>query len=152
MSANVTVSFDSLYSDKLRKNHIARPEEEAGIRTVIEHRRTVIRNCKLDVELKDIDRAIKALMHRRKAALRRRGAHQKFVGDHESLLSGILHLPEDILSKIFPDLVPSAGKWPRTHPIVKISHVCRQWRNSTLSNPRLWRPPSVLSPGTNPRC
>ncbi|TEB19247.1 hypothetical protein FA13DRAFT_1744645 [Coprinellus micaceus] len=89
----------------LRKNYIAPPEEEAGIETVFEHKRTPTRD--LDIELKDIDKAMKALVVRKEAILCRRHAHQTFVDDHQFLLSGILHLPEDVLSKISEDLLPS---------------------------------------------
>jgi hypothetical protein len=118
MSSNFAMSLNSPFSDRLRKNYIAQPEEEAGIETVIEHKRTLIRD--LDIELKDIDKAMKALVVRKEAILCRRHAHQTFVDDHQFLLSGILHLPEDVLSKISEDLLPSDGEWPSTHPIIPI--------------------------------
>ncbi|TEB21028.1 hypothetical protein FA13DRAFT_1834776 [Coprinellus micaceus] len=132
MSSNVTMSLDSPFSDKLRKNYIAQPGEEAGIRTVIEDQRTVIRE--LDVELEDIDQAITALTSRKTLMIDRRDTHQQFIDDHRSLLFGVLHLPEDILSKIFMESVPPHGQWPRIHPIIQITHVCRQWRDSAWVN------------------
>ncbi|TEB24628.1 hypothetical protein FA13DRAFT_1777727 [Coprinellus micaceus] len=110
MSSNFAMSLNSPFSDRLRKNYIAPPEEEAGIETVFEHKRTLIRD--LDIELKDIDKAMKTLVVRKGAILCRRHAHQTFVDDHQFLLSGILHLPEDVLSKISEDLLPSDGEYP----------------------------------------
>ncbi|TEB18621.1 hypothetical protein FA13DRAFT_1745471 [Coprinellus micaceus] len=130
------MSLDSPFSDKLRKNYIAQPEEEAGIGAVIEHHRTIVHE--LDVQEKEIDQAITALLERKGAVRGIRDTHQKFIDDHQSLLSSVLHLPEDVLSKIFMDSVPPEYQWPRIHPIVQISHVCRQWRDSALSNPMLW--------------
>lgn len=93
------MSLDSSFSDKLRKNHIAQPEEEAGIRAVIEHHRTIVRE--LDVQEEEIDQAITALLERKGAVRGIRDTHQKFIDDHQSLLSSVLHLPEDVLSKMF---------------------------------------------------
>jgi hypothetical protein len=130
------MSLDLPFSDKLRKNYIAQLGEEAGIKTVIEHQRTVIQE--LDVELEDVDQAITALTSRKTIMIDRRDTHQQFIDDHRSLLFGVLHLPEDILSKIFMESVPPRGQWPRIHPIVQITHVCRQWRDSAPANPMLW--------------
>ncbi|TEB19239.1 hypothetical protein FA13DRAFT_1570760, partial [Coprinellus micaceus] len=97
----------------------------------------------IDLEVEDVERAIAALTTRMEGLLERKEIHQRSVRDHEALLWGILHLPADILSEIFMDLVPVSGEWSlgvqkRPHPIVRISHVCRQWRHVALSNPLLW--------------
>jgi hypothetical protein len=103
---------------------------------VIEHQLSIIH--KLDLELEDLDKAIMALVSRKSAMLDRQVTRQTFVDNHRSLISGVLHLPEDILSNIFMESVPADAPWPRIHPIIQISHVCRQWRESALSNPMLW--------------
>ncbi|TEB24619.1 hypothetical protein FA13DRAFT_1291727, partial [Coprinellus micaceus] len=100
---------DSPFAHRLRRNHIARPDEELGVKDAIEKECTLIRE--IDLEVEDVERAIAALTTRMEGLLERKEIHQRSVRDHEALLWGILHLPADILSEIFMDLVPVSGEW-----------------------------------------
>jgi hypothetical protein len=62
-------------------------------------------------------------------------------GAQEAPIAPILVLSDDILSKIFHLCIAQA--YPthvlrRTHPLWRLSHVCKTWRLSLLSNPKLW--------------
>ncbi|TEB19012.1 hypothetical protein FA13DRAFT_1581998, partial [Coprinellus micaceus] len=97
----------------------------------------------LDSKLAAIDKAIAHLEAQRMEAIQRRNDHQTFSDGHCALLSSVLRLSPDILSSIFTDLVPFYEEWAMQagippHPIVQISHVCRQFRAIALSTPMLW--------------
>lgn len=58
--------------------------------------------------------------------------------------SGIHLLPNELLIAFFDHCVPyptrdrPGPRVSRNHPAVVLSHVCRDWRELTLSTPRLW--------------
>ena len=140
------MSLDSPFADKLRKNYLPSPEEESRIRDVIEQQCATV--CELDSKLVAIDKAIAHLEAQRKETIQRRDTHQAFADGHRTLLSSILRLSPDILSGIFTDLVPLYDDWAMQagtppHPIVAISHVCRQFRTIALSTPMLWTRVSI---------
>jgi hypothetical protein len=75
--------------------------------------------------------------------IKRRTAHADFASRHASLLGPIRRIPDDVLSVIFGACLPSSddSKQPpmsRTHPAVVLSHVCRRWRQLSISTPTLW--------------
>ncbi|TEB19015.1 hypothetical protein FA13DRAFT_1802684 [Coprinellus micaceus] len=116
------MSFDSPFADRLRTNYIPSPEEEPGIRNIIEQHCATVRE--LDSKLAAINKTIAdPEAHRRETI-----DHHTFTYAHQALLSCVLRLSPDILSEIFMDLAPDSGQWniqPRTlpHPIIWISHV-----------------------------
>ncbi|TEB24643.1 hypothetical protein FA13DRAFT_1777734 [Coprinellus micaceus] len=128
MSSNVTTSLDSPYSDKLRKNYIAQPKEEAGIRMVIKHHRTVVRE--MNLQLEDINQAIIALFEEKRAI--------QGLSMTTNPSSPAFFIFPKTFSRKSSRSWPADAHWPRIHPIVQISHVCRQWRENALSNPMLW--------------
>ena len=62
----------------------------------------------------------------------------------ESILPPINRLPKDIfvlIPRFFPqdELDPEAdSRFPMNGPLIKMTHVCRSWRNVLLSTPSLW--------------
>ncbi|TEB18625.1 hypothetical protein FA13DRAFT_1568084, partial [Coprinellus micaceus] len=133
--------FDSPFADRLRTNYIPSPEEEPGIRNIIEQHCATVRE--LDSKPAAIDKTIADPEAHRRETMQRRDDHHTFADAHQALLSCVLRLPLDILSDIFMDLAPDSGEWhiqQRTlpHPIIWISHVCRQFRAIALSRPMLW--------------
>ncbi|KAF9046929.1 hypothetical protein BDZ89DRAFT_65871 [Hymenopellis radicata] len=80
------------------------------------------------------------------------GATSKRLKETKKILHPVRSLPRDILAEIFFACTPIAGEddrihfryspefdtlYPRNHPW-NLSHVCRAWRETALSLPRLW--------------
>lgn len=139
------MSLDSPYSDVLLTNYVPSAEEVPGIKAVIQREETRART--FDRELLEIDQAIAELQARRMEVAVRRALSQHVAECHASLLTPVRALPLDILSRIFQTMAPTAttttsklalAKVWRQHPIVTMSHVCRQWRELAISMRTLW--------------
>ena len=74
-------------------------------------------------------------------------AHQQFIRLHLALLSPVRALPLDILGRIFAASIEACEQMHghtelkrtgRRHPIVDITHVCREWRELAIGTPSLW--------------
>ncbi|KAF5319955.1 hypothetical protein D9611_010986 [Ephemerocybe angulata] len=77
-------------------------------------------------------------------------AHEvRILKEHCNCLSPIGRLPLEVLTKIFALLTSNAiDGWmmTRKHPIIPLTHVCRDWRASALQCPPLWSDLTYLTP------
>lgn len=97
----------------------------------------------IDVELPQLEATLKAI-HARRLLL------TDYVKRYQPVISPVRRLPPEILSQIFllsrPDGVINmldATKYPWT-----LTQVCRGWRTTAISTPRLW---SVITPEPIPK-
>jgi hypothetical protein len=117
--------------------------------------------CPTDDEMLDIRAAIKANSRSAQAIdeeiahildsvsnlIKKRDAHIDAEKSYSTLLQPIRRTPDDILSLIFQACIPQDRlTMTRTHPAVLISHVCRRWRQLSLSTPQLWSGIHLLLP------
>jgi hypothetical protein len=80
----------------------------------------------------------------------RRDQIEKNVSDHQALLCPARRLPPDIMEEIFlhcfsADRYPTLGS---TEAPTLLSHVCRGWRNLSLSISRFWSSIHILPTGS----
>ncbi|KAJ7755496.1 hypothetical protein B0H16DRAFT_1247067, partial [Mycena metata] len=83
--------------------------------------------------VEDIDEQVCGLKRVLDGLESRRRELQNFVATHKQVLALIRTLPSEILSEIFLQYVKhrQAGTW-------LIARVCRSWRETAISSPRLW--------------
>ncbi|KAF7973014.1 hypothetical protein HWV62_16400 [Athelia sp. TMB] len=104
-----------------------------------------IQSAIADVEpaLAQLDSALEHLKAAQERLLLKRSALQQYATAHAALLSPIHRVPPEILAAIFEYLLPewdSANQRSRMLP----SHVCKRWRELSLSTPYFWSEISVV--------
>ncbi|KAI0043304.1 hypothetical protein FA95DRAFT_1681999 [Auriscalpium vulgare] len=67
---------------------------------------------------------------------------------HINAVAPVSRLPPELLCRVFSNLVeeeeeegylqPGMDRFPRTMPWVRLSHVCRHWRDVALNDPTFW--------------
>lgn len=138
------MALKSPFSRHLEENDVLSIEEIQLIKKFIQGEQETLDS--LDVELAGVREAISELLDRQRALQTRRSLQVEFIKRHSALLSPMRALPLDILHQVFMALRTSHAEWMESnqhkqkihHPMIALSHVCRQWRSLSLGMPLLW--------------
>ncbi|KAF8990132.1 hypothetical protein BDZ89DRAFT_1152092 [Hymenopellis radicata] len=129
--------------DLLSTNIPPHDAEVADLRQIVQNSSALVQS--LQDHINKVQDTLSSLRSLHETASRR-------LADAKCILHPIRSLPRDILSEIFLSCTPIADETdseafeygptfdtlcPRNHPW-NLSHVCRTWREITLSLPRLW--------------
>ncbi|KAJ7780934.1 hypothetical protein B0H16DRAFT_1817220 [Mycena metata] len=118
------VATQSPCSEFLRSNHLPTDAILSNVRREI----AIAENG-----VEEIDQQVCGLKHVLDGLESRRRELQNFVATHKQVLAPIRTLPSEILYEIFLQYVKhrQAGAW-------LLARVCRSWRETAISSPRLW--------------
>ncbi|TEB33631.1 hypothetical protein FA13DRAFT_163333 [Coprinellus micaceus] len=132
MSLSSPVFLKSPFERYLDTNYTPSREDAAMIRMIIEGQDYILQ-------------AIDAQLHRVETEIVQLQLTQTELSSYRTVHKNIKDRHSALLSEVFQASVPTAEEWQGLveakfgpHPVVALTHVCRQWRELALNTPLLW--------------